>query len=191
MSEVLNSDEILILSEILIIHGNDNRHWSLRSESVRRCNLALKICAENPRITHVFCTGGVFKKTQDGISNAAACVNYLVLHNLRKLRPGIKLIEIPAKTTITDVLNCASYLKKHPDITYTAIHVVTGDYHEPRTKATWKEIGKKEVIMHPSIGAKITIKEKAIEMIGMQITRLYANGIFWPEKLYQRVFRTI
>ncbi len=177
---------------ILAIHGNTNCGYTLSNDSKARADKAIELILEkikeNPReeIT-LYISGGLFNKSQQGITVAKAIKTYIQGVLLSKC-VFIKIItESESLTTIDNVERLCKWLK-NGDI------VITSHYHSFRTKLIWKLIGKKHInVISSYSNEKIVelIPKLVVEVVGVIITIAYWMNIRWPELYFKAKDRTI
>ncbi|HNV97105.1 MAG TPA: YdcF family protein [bacterium] len=169
--------------KILIIHGNTNNKYSLSEDSKTRCDLAIDLIRKN-HYDRIIVTGGIFDKSQEGVSVARAMKHYL---ESQWLEEHIE-VEEQSLTTIHNVELLMKTIKPEDDV-----HAVTSDYHVFRTWLIWLLIAKRliKVIGAKSKIALIMLKKLFVELLGIGVVVAYFFKIKFPELYFRDWDRTI
>ncbi len=181
------------MSIVIIVHGESNRSEQLKMDTKLRCDKAYQIwLAYKNNLRCLICSGGLFEPGQKGIAVSIAMKNYLITLGI----PAECIVcETASRTTIENV-EMTSPLLRPGDF----LHVVTSDYHVPRTEKSWILQGgqnKGTCIMHGAMtpdlapadlpaDEKTLAEKRKVEMIGIIVVWLYRFGIRYPDELMRR-----
>lgn len=168
------------MANILIIHGHKNKGWTLSFDAEARCRKAIELIRSGYPFDRVICTGGLFSKKQQGITNAAAMA--------RHIRQEITGIEIEEEnkslTTIDDCEKVIQMVGKDNDFV-----VISSDYHAVRTIIIWYLAGKK-IKFVPVRGPK-SVQRCIVETVGIAVAICWHFGFKWPEMVFRKMFRQV
>ncbi len=163
----------------LIVHGNSNEGLKLSQDSRDRTDKVIELVASS-NYDNIIVTGGLFDVSQNGVTIADAMKHYLENQILGPIQT-----EPESLTTIHNVELLMKFVSDGDT-------VVTSDYHVFRTKLIWRLIGKKNVeVIGASSTAKITLKKRVVELVGVFVTLAYWMHIKFPEMLFREAARKI
>jgi len=175
---------------IYIIHGEMNYGYALSKDLQARCDKALEVLEEDVSTifglslkrkdiswkTCIYCVGGLFHHSQQGVPVSVAMKRYLEFMNC----------DVPIFTeeeSITSIHN-VERMKWIPEAT-----IVSSYYHIPRLKFIWSMTDTKTKF----IGAKcsLTLKRIGLEILGIYSALLYGMGFSGRELRFRSKHRLV
>lgn len=140
----------------IVIHGEQNYGYALSRDCQARCDKALTLKADA-----IYCSGGLFNKSQQGVPVSLAMRHYLQYMNC----PVPVYSEIKSITSIHNVEQMEWILEAT---------VISSWYHIPRLWLVWKMTKTKTRF----VGApcSFTLKRFFLELLGIYTFLLYILG---------------
>ncbi|HPD08131.1 MAG TPA: ElyC/SanA/YdcF family protein [Patescibacteria group bacterium] len=170
------------MANVLIIHGHENEGWTLSFDAEARCRKAIELIRSGYPFDRVICTGGLFSKKQQGITNAAAMAH--------RIRQEITNIEIEEENeSLTTIDNCEKVIQmvgKDDDFDFV---VISSDYHAVRTIIIWYLAGKK--IKFVAVPGPKNVQRCIVETVGIAVAICWHFGFKWPEMVFRKMFRQV
>lgn len=174
----------------ILIHGEMNHGYALSKDLQARCDKALEFLEEDVSMifglslkrkdtswkTCIYCVGGLFHPSQQGVPVSVAMKRYLEFMNC----------DVPIFTeeeSITSIHN-VERMSWLPEAT-----IISSYYHLPRLKFIWSMTNTKTKF----VGAKcsLSLKRIGLELLGIYSALLYGLGFTDREMRFRKDCRTV
>jgi len=155
----------------VVIHGEMNYGYALTKDLQARCDKALTLKADV-----IYCSGGLFHPSQQGVSVSVAMKRYLEYM-------GCDVPIFTEEDSITSIHNVERMAW------LSSATIVSSYYHLPRLKFIWSMTDTKTKF----VGAKcsLSLKRIGLEFLGIYSALLYGLGFTEREMRFRKNCRTV